>query len=56
DFYAKLLAAKVPKTELHIVNRGGHGFDLGDSSGASTAMWKESFVKWMADVGLSEQE
>ena len=52
EFYAKILKAKVPKTELHIVNQGGHGFDLGDGRGQSTAMWKDSFVKWMADVGL----
>jgi acetyl esterase/lipase len=52
EFYGKLLKAKVKKTELHIVNQGSHGFDLGEGRGGSTPMWKESFVKWMADVGF----
>jgi acetyl esterase/lipase len=52
EFYSKILKAKIPKTELHIVNKGGHGFDLGEGSGASAALWKECFVRWMTDVGL----
>lgn len=52
EFYAKILKANVPKTELHIYNQGSHGFDLGDGKGESTATWKDSFVKWMNDVGL----
>ena len=52
EFYGKLLKAKVKKTELHILNQGSHGFDLGEGRGVSTPMRKESFVKWMEDVGF----
>lgn len=55
DFYARLLAAKA-KPELHIVSKGGHGFDLGDGKGQSAAIWKHSFVAWLKDVGLTHRE
>jgi acetyl esterase/lipase len=37
DFYSSLLEAGVD-AELHVYARGGHGFDLGDGRGESTAM------------------
>jgi acetyl esterase/lipase len=48
DFYTALLNANV-KTELHLYNQGGHGFDLGVGKGASTSMWPQSFVAWLKD-------
>ena len=52
DFY-QLLYAKGARPELHIVNKGGHGFDLGDGRGESAALWKRSFVAWLEDRGLA---
>ena len=52
DFYSLLLKGKA-NPELHIVSRGGHGFDLGDGRKiASAPIWKQSFVAWMQDAGL----
>ncbi len=48
EFYTALLHAGV-KAELHLYNRGGHGFDLGAGKGESTSMWPESFVAWLKD-------
>lgn len=53
NFYTALLDAKV-KTELHLYNQGGHGFDLGLHLGESTAMWPQSFVAWLKDEGFIE--
>ncbi len=52
-FYTALLDAKV-KTELHLYNQGGHGFDLGLEQGKSTSMWPQSFVAWLQDEGFIE--
>lgn len=54
DFYQRLYE-RGARPELHIVNKGGHGFDLGDGRGASTALWKKSFVAWLKDRGLMER-
>lgn len=53
DFYARLLTKKATP-ELHIVNKGGHGFDLGDGRGKSAALWKQSFVTWLTDQRFAE--
>ena len=54
DFYGRLLKSKA-NPELHIVSRGGHGFDLGDGRKIQSApIWKQSFVAWMHDAGLIE--
>ena len=54
DFYSLLLKSKATP-ELHIVSRGGHGFDLGDGRDiASAPIWKQSFVAWMQDAGLTQ--
>lgn len=54
DFYSLLLKGNA-NPELHIVSRGGHGFDLGDGRNiASAPIWKQSFIAWMQDVGLVE--
>jgi acetyl esterase/lipase len=50
-FYAKLLEAGV-SAELHIFEKGGHGFDLGVGRGESTALWPTSFVAWLRDSDI----
>ena len=54
EFYSQLLKAGV-KCELHVYERGGHGFDLGDGRGRSTALWKTSFVAWLEDSGFTRR-
>jgi acetyl esterase/lipase len=49
DFYQLLLKAGA-HAELHLYNKGGHGFDMGAGHGESVPLWKESFVAWMRDA------
>ena len=51
DFYASLLRAGV-NAELHVVSKGGHGFDLGSGGGRSAAIWPSSFAAWFRDSNL----
>lgn len=51
DFYQLLLKAGAP-AELHLFNKGGHGFDMGEGHGDSVGLWKESFMAWLRDTGL----
>lgn len=51
DFYQSLLKAGA-RAELHLYNKGGHGFDMGEGHGQSVGLWKESFLAWLKDSGL----
>jgi len=51
EFYAALLEAGV-NAELHVLNKGGHGFDLGLRPGKATALWPTSFVAWLHDIEM----
>jgi acetyl esterase/lipase len=51
DFYAALLKAGV-NAELHVFNKGGHGFDLGLRQGKATALWTDSFLAWLQDINM----
>jgi len=51
DFYASLLQAGV-HAELHVFNRGSHGFGMGKGRGESVAMWPASFVAWLRDANF----
>ncbi len=55
DFYAMLLKAKV-NAELHVFAKGSHGFDLGTGVGKSAAMWPRSFVAWLDDSNIIEDQ
>lgn len=48
--YAALRAAQVP-VEMHLFERGGHGFGLG-MPGAPVAAWSSLFLTWMRGRGL----
>lgn len=52
DFYQTLLKAG-DHAELHLFNEGGHGFDMGEGHGNSVALWKESFLAWLKDIGIT---
>ena len=54
EFYQLLLKAGA-RAELHLYNKGGHGFDMAEGHGASVALWKENFVAWLMDQGLLDQ-
>jgi acetyl esterase/lipase len=47
--FAHLQAAKVP-SELHMFEKGGHGFGLG-ATGSEAAQWPELFLAWGAARG-----
>ena len=51
EFYQLLLKGGA-HAELHLYNKGGHGFDMGDDHGNSVALWKQSFVAWLKDSGF----
>ncbi len=46
-----LLQAGV-QAELHVFNKGTHGFGMGQGRGESAAMWPNSFVAWLRDVNI----
>ena len=51
DFYSMLLRAGV-NAELHVFDKGSHGFDLGTGRGRSAALWPTSFVAWLRDANI----
>ena len=53
EFYAQLLRAGV-NAELHVFNKGSHGFNMGQGRGYSTALWPMSFAAWLRDAGIIE--
>ena len=55
DFYAALLKAGVD-AEIHIFSKGSHGFGMGEGRGESTALWPTSFVAWLHDCGIIDDQ
>ena len=55
DFYSALLKAGV-NAELHLFGKGSHGFDLGAGRGKSMAIWPSSFVAWLKDSNLIQEQ
>lgn len=52
DLARKYRFAKVP-VELHILNGGGHGFNMGDRSNlAAVKTWPQRLADWLGDRGL----
>jgi acetyl esterase/lipase len=51
DIATKLRAAKVP-VELHLLTKGGHGFNMGDRSNlVGVKTWPNRMADWLADNG-----
>ncbi|MDE1147833.1 MAG: alpha/beta hydrolase [Azospirillaceae bacterium] len=50
-FYAALHAAKVP-AEMHIFQRGGHGFGLRGAQGLPAAVWPDLYIAWVRGLGM----
>ncbi len=55
EFYQSLLKAGA-HAELHVYNKGGHGFDMGEGHGESVGLWKESFLAWLSDSGFTSEQ
>jgi acetyl esterase/lipase len=55
QFYYTLCQKKVP-AELHIYTKGTHGFSLGLGQGHSTVQWPGSFVAWLKDINMIEED
>ena len=54
SFYLALQKAKVP-AELHIFQKGGHGYDLADYLPTASA-WPDMCLKWLKDIKLLEEK
>ncbi|TWB79908.1 acetyl esterase/lipase [Nitrospirillum amazonense] len=50
-FYAALHAAKVP-AELHIFQKGGHGFGIRGVTGLPAAAWPDLYIAWVRGLGM----
>ena len=51
ELTGKLRAAKIP-VELHLLNQGGHGFNMGNRTKLkSVSTWRYRMGDWMADSG-----
>ncbi|WP_346863410.1 dienelactone hydrolase family protein [uncultured Draconibacterium sp.] len=48
--YLTAIVLNVEKSELHVYNKGKHGFGLAYENGNSVADWKDSFFNWMMDL------
>jgi acetyl esterase/lipase len=55
QFYYTLCKNKVP-AELHIYSKGTHGFSLGFGQGRSTVQWTTSFVAWLKDINMIQEQ
>jgi len=54
SFYLALQKAKVP-AELHIFQKGGHGYDLADYLPTASA-WPDMCLEWLKDIKLLEEK
>lgn len=55
DFYSSLLKAEIP-AEMHIYNKGSHGFAMDFSKGETLKYWPESFLGWLMDIGMVQKK
>jgi len=51
EFYTSALNAGVT-AEIHIYNKGSHGFSMDFSKGESLKYWPENFLVWLKDIGV----
>ena len=49
-YYEALNKFKIP-SELHVYQKGGHGFGLGKDKG-TTAGWFDSCIKWLKESNI----
>ncbi|QRR00795.1 alpha/beta hydrolase [Dyadobacter sandarakinus] len=55
DFYSSLLKAGIP-AEMHIYNKGAHGFAMDFTKGETLKYWPDSFVGWLTDIGMIQKK
>ena len=48
-YYTELVRAGT-KAELHIYNKGNHGFDLATGRSEAGSLWPDSFAAWLRDL------
>jgi acetyl esterase/lipase len=51
EFYASLLKVGVP-AEMHIYNKGSHGFAMDFTKAESLKYWPDSFLAFLKDIGM----
>ena len=50
DYYTSLKNQNIP-AELHIYQKGGHGFGLGKNKG-TVSLWPAACIKWLNEIGM----
>jgi acetyl esterase/lipase len=50
DYYTALKNQNIP-AELHIYQKGGHGFGLGKNKG-TVSLWPASCIEWLKEIGM----
>ena len=50
DYYTSLKNQNIP-AELHIYQKGGHGFGLGKNKG-TVSQWPDACIKWLKEIGM----
>jgi len=52
DYFTALKNQNIP-AELHIYQKGGHGFGLGKNKG-TLSLWPDACIKWLNEIGMIE--
>jgi len=52
DYFTALKNQNIP-SELHIYQKGGHGFGLGKNKG-TLSLWPDACIKWLNEIGMIE--
>ncbi|SEJ72803.1 Acetyl esterase/lipase [Dyadobacter koreensis] len=55
EFYSSLLKAGI-SAEMHIYNKGSHGFAMDFTKGETLKYWPESFLAWLTDIGMIQKK
>ncbi|MBB6250336.1 alpha/beta hydrolase [Nitrospirillum iridis] len=50
-FYSALRAARVP-AEMHLFQKGGHGFGIRGATGLPAAAWPDLYIAWVRGLGM----
>lgn len=50
DYYTSLKNQNIP-AELHLYQKGGHGFGLGKNKG-TVSLWPAACIKWLQEIGM----
>ena len=55
EYFAAMLGAGIPNTEMHIYAIGVHGGGLNDRDGIAFGTWQNRFADWFRDLGFLQK-